>query len=156
MLKLSICPAVSEDADAIAALNESCFGIRFPAEKVKKQLARLILLPTERVFVAVYRGRLIGFAHASSVWRTDCAPYKEIRAIAVEKEYRRKGVGRALWQAVEEWATEEHCETVVAVVGGSRSAQAFCAACGCDEQQGKKQYMKTVAAADRVNDGRKA
>lgn len=145
MIKVSICPAVYEDAEAIAQLNESCFGRLYPVASVQKQLKTLILRTDEKLFVAVYRGRMIGYVHARDDLRTYRAPHKSVLALAVDKDYRRKGVGRALLEAVEQWARQDGCEAVTAYVGGSKAAQSFFAACGCQEHLNRKQYEKTVA-----------
>ena len=138
MLKVSICPAVYEDAEAIAQLNESCFGRSFPVASVQKQLKTVILRADEKLLVAVYRGRMIGYIHARDDLRTYRAPRKAVLALAVEKEHRRRGVGRALLNAVEQWAREDGCEAVTAYVGGSKAAQSFFGACGCAEHLNRK------------------
>lgn len=144
MLKVSICPAVYEDAEAIAQLNESCLGRPSPVAAVQKQLKTLILRSDEKLLVAVYRGRMIGYIHARDDLRTYRAPRKAVVALAVEKDYRRKGVGRALLNAVEQWAKQDGSEAVTAYVGGSKAAQSFFAACGCEEHLNRKQYEKSV------------
>ncbi len=145
MLKVSICPAVYEDAEAIAQLNESCFGRPFPVPSVQKQLKTILLRGDEKLLVAVYRGRMIGYVHARDDLRTYRAPRKAVLALAVEKEHRRKGVGRALMEAVEQWARRDGCEALTAYVGGSKAAQSFLTACGCEEHLNRKQFEKSLA-----------
>lgn len=145
MLKVSICPAVAEDAPAIAQLNESCFGQSYPVASVQQQIKKLILCPNEKLLVAVYRGRMIAYIHARDDIRTYRAPRKAILAVAVDKEYRRQGVATALFEAIVEWAKEDRCDAISAAVGGSRAAQSFFAACGCEERLNRKQYYKSVA-----------
>lgn len=144
MLKVSICPAVAEDAEAIAQLNEACFGQHYPVSSVRRQLETLILRPDEQLLVAVYRGQVIGYIHARDDLRTYRAPRKAVLSVAVAKAHRRQGVATALFDAVEQWAKRSRCEAVSAAVGGSRAAQSFFAAVGCEEGLNRKQYYKSV------------
>ena len=144
MLKISICPAVAEDAQAIAELNEACFGQSFPVASVQAQLKKIIPHPDERLLVAVYRGRMIAYIHARHDVRTYRAPRKTVLAVAVEKDYRRQGVAKALFESIAQWAKEDGCDAVNAFVGGSKAAQSFFAACGCEERLNRKEYFKSV------------
>ncbi len=141
MLKVSVCPAVAEDAAAIAALNQSCFGAAYPQQKVANELRRILGLSGERVWVAVYRGEPVGYVHASSSFRTYRAERKSVRTLAVAKEYRRMGVGTALWQAVEAWAKAEGAEAVTAELNSHAGAQ-FCLALGCTETAGVHRFVR--------------
>ncbi len=144
MLKISICPAVAEDAAAIAALNQTCLGQTAPVSLVEKQLRTMILRREEKLLVAVYRGKMIAYIHARDDLRTYRAPQKVILAVAVDREYRHQGVATALFEAIVEWAQKDGCEAVTAAVGGSHAAQGFFAACGCEERLNRKQYYKSV------------
>lgn len=144
MLKVSICPAVPEDAEAIAVLNENAFGRSFPVMQVRRQIETLVVRGEERVLVAVYRGKMIGYIHARDDRRTYRAPRKEIVAVAVDKDYRRQGVGKALFEAIADWAKKDGCEAVDVAVGGSKAAQCFFAACGCEERLNRKQFIKSL------------
>lgn len=144
MLKVSVCPAVPEDAEAIAALNENAFGRSFPVMQVRRQLETLVVRSDERVLVAVYRGKMIGYIHARDDRRTYRAPRKEIVSVAVDKDYRRQGVGKALFEAIADWAKKDDCEAVDAAVGGSKVAQSFFAGCGCEERLNRKQFIKLL------------
>ncbi len=145
MLKISICPAVVEDAAAIAALNESCFGQHSSAASVQSQLKAILRHPGDKLLVAVYRGQMIGYIHARDDICTYRAPRKTVVALAVDKEFRRQGVGSALFEAVTSWAKADKCDGVSVMVGGSKSAQSFFAACGCEERLNQKPYFKSVA-----------
>lgn len=145
MLKISICPAVVEDAEAIAALNESCFGKVYPVASVQAQLKTILRRADEKLLVAVYRGCMIGYIHARDDLATYRAPRKAILAVAVDKEYRRQGVGTQLLDAIVAWANEERCEAIGMMVGGSKAAQGFFASYGCEERLNRKPYYKSVA-----------
>ncbi len=144
MLKVSICPAVVEDAEAIAQLNESCLGQKTPVAAVERMLKMIIPRADEKLFVAVYHGRMIGYIHARDDLRTYRAPQKAVLTVAVDKDYRRKGVGTALFEAVAAWGKQTRCEAVTASVGSSKAAQSFFAACGFTERLNHKPYFKSL------------
>ncbi len=144
MLKCSVCPVVVEDAAAIAQLNESCFGRHLPVQAVEAQLKTLVISRENKLFGAVYRGQLIGYIHARSDISTYRTPRKVIVALAVAKEYRRQGVATLLMDAIAKWAKDEKCETLGAMVGGSKAAQSFFSAYGCEERLNRKQYIKSM------------
>lgn len=144
MLKISICPAVPEDAEAIAALNESAFGRSYAVMQVRRQLETLVVRSDERLLVAVYRGKMIGYIHARDDRRTYRAPRKQIVTLAVDKDYRRKGVGRALVEAIVQWGRKDGSEAITVGVGGSKAAQSFFSAVGCEEHLNRKQYIKSL------------
>ena len=145
MLKISVCPIVVEDAAAIAALNESCFGRPVPTAVVEAQLKSLVISRENKLYGAVYRGQLIGYVHARNDVCTYRAPRKTVVALAVAKEYRRQGVATMLMDAVTKWAKAERSEAIAAMVSGSKAAQSFFSAYGCEERLNRKQYVKTVA-----------
>ncbi len=143
-MMLSVCPAVPEDAAEIARLNEMCFGRTFPVSAVARSITTIIESRDERLLVAVHRGSMIGYIHMRTDRRTYRAAQKQILAIAVDKEFRRKGVATALFRAAEELAVQDSCESVTAHVGGSHAAQAFFAALQCEEHLNRKQFSKSV------------
>jgi len=145
MLNISVCPVVVEDAPAIAQLNESCFGRPTPVALVEAQLKAMIGDRSNKLFGAVYRGQLIGYAHVRTDLSTYRAPRKTIVAIAVAKEYRRQGVATTLMEAIAKWAKSEKCETLGVMVGGSKAAAAFFSACGYTEHLNRKQFLKSIA-----------
>ncbi|MBQ9414499.1 MAG: GNAT family N-acetyltransferase [Clostridia bacterium] len=144
MIKPSVCPAVAEDAERIALLNETCLGKAYPLGRAQRQLKQLLLDPSQKVLVAVYHGQMIGYIHASDVLTTYQEPSKIIHSIVVDKEFRRQGVGRALLHAVELWAASDGCKTVTAAVAGNKAAQTFFVACGSEGKTSAKWFVKST------------
>lgn len=96
----SIRPAVSQDLDALAAVDALCFppGIAYPAEEI----AFLLLNPTVITLIAERSGVVVGLAALERRRRTrQTARYGELVTIEVLPEYRRGSVGGALYQALE-------------------------------------------------------
>ncbi len=150
MLKLSVCPAVAEDAEAFAYLNETCFGQSHPVEFVRQQIKAILDSADERLLVAVYRGTMLGYIHARIDRRTYRAPRVTVLSVAVDKDYRRKHVATALFDAITAWAAQCSCDTITASVGGSRAAQSFFLSVGCEERLNRKQYVKLPSSTNFV------
>lgn len=65
--------------------------------------------------------------------------------IAVSKQYKRQGVGKALLEAVEEWAKKTGASGVRLVSGETRSgAHAFYRYCGYEGEKRQINFKKTV------------
>ncbi len=144
MMNFSVCPCVAEDAEAIAVLNETCFGLPCAVNEVARQIRSILECADERLLVAVYRGTMLGYIHLRVDRRTYRAPRLAVVSVVVGKEYRRKGVAKALFMAAQDIATQLSCEAVTASVGGSRAAQSFFLAVGCEERLNRKQYFKKL------------
>lgn len=85
--------AKAEDADAIAKLVQENLGEDFKPRKISPSLVREKLKDKKDVFVtAVAGGKIIGVSRASF----EDEDLAEIRWLAVEKEYRNRGIGTKL------------------------------------------------------------
>jgi len=96
----SIRPAVSQDLDALAAIDALCFppGIAYPREEI----AFLLLNPTVITLVAERSGVIVGFAALERRRRTrQAARYGELVTIEVLPEFRRESIGGALYHRLE-------------------------------------------------------
>ena len=148
-MTVSVCPCVVEDATALAALNESCFGFSYPVHETASQIRAILRSADEQLLVAVCRGNMLGYIHFRMERRTYRAPRLAIVSLAVEKEHRRKGIAKALFGAALEFAERFSCEAVTASVGGARAAQSFFLAVGCEERLNRKQFFKRLDDTDR-------
>lgn len=120
-----------QDAAAIANLSCKCLGYEYDEEKTARKLRILLEGGRDRIFVAVFSGKVAGYIHANDYDTLYFDHMKNVMGIAVSDEYRRYGVGRALLEAVEEWARESGACGVRLVSGASRSgAHSFYRACG--------------------------
>lgn len=96
----SIRPAVSQDLDALAAIDALCFppGIAYPREEI----AFLLLNPTVITLVAERSGVIVGLAALERRRRTrQAARYGELVTIEVLPELRRESIGGALYHCLE-------------------------------------------------------
>lgn len=77
-------------------------GVRRDKDR-RDQLRRALKDPNSRVVVARSRSAVVGFALAGIVRARDVV----IQAVAVDREFRRRGVGTSLIREVEAWAQEK-------------------------------------------------
>lgn len=97
------------------------------------------LLVAEDQETGVICGTLFGlvFEDVSS----SCRPILLVENVAVLPEYRRMGVGRALFSEIENWAAGYHYRYEMLVSGPQRTeAHAFYRALGFEEKKGFKKY----------------
>ena len=79
---------------------------QYPLDDTAQNIARLLRSNTDKIFVAVSDGLLVGYVHAND-YDLICAPHmKNIMGIAVSSEYKQQGIGCALLQKVELWTLE--------------------------------------------------
>lgn len=126
------------DASVVYELNVTGMGYDYPKDKTEDKLKRLLKSDKDRIFVAVIENTVVGYVHAND-YDVIYAPHmKNIMGIAVSSDFRKKGVGKALLSAVEEWARESGADGVRLVSGAARTgAHEFYRRCGYggDKQQ---------------------
>ena len=119
------------DADAICELNTLEMGYNYPIEETKKKLDKLIKSEADKIYVALSDDKIVGYVHANDYDVIYATHYKNIMGIAVSKEYRRMGIGKALLKKVEEWAKATGAAGVRLVSGMTRKdAHKFYHSCG--------------------------
>lgn len=124
--EIEIRAAVPSDSDDICRLNGEELGYPYPPEKTREKLARLLESGSDRILVAVGDGRVVGYVHACDYDVLYAPHMKNIMGIAVSYDFRRRGAGKALISAVEQWAKESGAAGIRLVSGKSREgAHAF-------------------------------
>ena len=131
---MTIRDAEPRDALALVRLLEQ---LGYPAgeEAVLRRLARMEASPADRLFVAEVDGSVVGLAgvHVSPSLEHDQDAAK-VSAIVVDEAFRRRGVGRALLDAVEAEARERGCALVFLTTAERRGdAHEFYRRLGWDE-----------------------
>lgn len=137
-MEFYIRPCRMDDAGAIYELNKSSLGYHYPLENTRQKIGQALKSRTTFITVAVCGDHVIGYIHAADYNVLYAPPMKDILALAVNGEYRRSGVGKALLQAVEAWAMESGAAGIRLVSGSSRTgAHEFYKKCGyiCSKEQ---------------------
>lgn len=119
---LIIRPAIVDDADSLTLLLEQ-LGYPSDTERVRRRLVRLFEDPSSYVLVAMIGADVVGVAalHVTPLLEHDQSAGQLI-ALCVDIRHRRKGIGRALINAVEQEATQIGCDAVVLNTGEHREA----------------------------------
>lgn len=139
-------PGTAQDAEAIWRLNRDVFGYDYPLEDTKKRVTAILAGSSNRLWVACLPdGRVVGYANACNYENTYSGSMKDLMAIAVERGLQGGGAGRALLEAVEDWARREECEAVRLVSGLNReSAHGFYLHQGYTLRKVQKNYIKML------------
>lgn len=120
-----------DDAAAIYELNRQEMWYNYPLERTLQKLEQLLQSQADQIFVAVADGRVAGYVHARNYDVIYAPHYKDILAIAVFSDFKKKGIGRALLTAAENWAMESGAAGIRLVSGSVRtSTHEFYRHCG--------------------------
>jgi ribosomal protein S18 acetylase RimI-like enzyme len=108
---MDIRPATSDDAAALATLNDEFNETVTTYEDIRKRFGRTG--GHELVYIAIEDGEAVGFACAQ-VYRSICyeRPMAEITEIYVRDAYRRRGIARALLARAESDLSAERVSEV--------------------------------------------
>lgn len=98
----AIRPAIVGDAGEIARLS-AILGYAAAEAEMAERLAALLPLPKHGILVAETGGRLLGWAAVEIRTLLVSGRKAELMGLVVAPEARRRGVGRALVQAAEDW-----------------------------------------------------
>ena len=125
------------DAKAIYELNVREMGYDYPKDKTEEKLKQLLKSDKDKIFVALINNIVVGYVHAND-YDVIYAPHmKNIMGIAVSSNFKKKGIGRALLSAIEDWAQKNGASGVRLVSGATRiGAHEFYRHCGyCGDKQ---------------------
>lgn len=143
MSDIVIREATISDCGRICDLNRTCLGYDYPEEKTLGRLALILRRPSDKVFVAEYNGEAAGYVHCADYECTYCGSLKNIMAIAVDENYRGRGIGKTLLQAAERWAASCGCSGVRLGSGFERTqAHMFYLRCGYTLRKEAKNFIK--------------
>ena len=130
-MNFTIREATLADVPALWELNKTELGYPYPLEATAEKLAAILKSGRDKIFVAVLEGSVAGYVHANSYDVLYAPHMKNIMGIAVAREHKHKGIGKALLQQVELWAADTGATGIRLVSGASRTgAHAFYRRCG--------------------------
>jgi ribosomal protein S18 acetylase RimI-like enzyme len=131
---LKIRDARPEDAEALARLLGQ-LGYPTSPEALGRRLQRLRASAADRLVVAELDGHVVGLASVNvSLALEYDDPAAKLSAIAVDEGYRRRGIGQALVDAIEEEASRRGCRLIFLTSAERREdAHAFYRRLGFEE-----------------------
>lgn len=121
MAPATIRAARLSDAGEIAQLTTQ-LGYDLTEADAADRLSRLLLRDDQQFFVADVDGRAVGWAHVVVAEYIDAEPFALIGGLVVDRNHRRLGIGRALMDRAEAWATERGCSIVRLTSSATRTA----------------------------------
>ena len=137
--------ALPGDAAALARLNRIAMGYDYPEGKTARQLEKLLASDQDKILVAELDGQVLGYLHLVNYELLYADPMKNIMGIAVDPDYRRRGIGSALLEAGEAWAKDTGADGVRLVSGESRvGAHAFYRSLGYTGSKMQLNLKKTL------------
>ena len=123
----------TEDCDGVCSLINGELGYQDVGERdLAERIAAMGRDENYRAFVAVFRGRVIGFiGTVKQIAFEKKAPVLRVTALAVSSGFQRGGVGGSLLARAEEYAREEGVAAVAMTSSLTREgAHAFYKSCG--------------------------
>jgi len=138
--------ATPEDWAAIYAINKDAFGYDYPIEKTKQRLKFILELPEHDIFVAEIDKIVVGYIHIQDYECVYGDGLKDILALAVNPEYHRMGVGKALITSAERKAKDDGAAGMRLESGFERTgAHRFYESCGYTLRKVHKNYVKSFS-----------
>lgn len=111
--RLTIRWATEGDVESLAILMTE-LGYATTGEEMRDRLRVINGEPHYKVFVADYNGIVAGMAGAlKSYYFEQNGSYVRLGALVTKEAYRNRGVGKALVEAVEQWAKEVQAHAIV-------------------------------------------
>ncbi|MCP2204715.1 GNAT family N-acetyltransferase [Lentzea flava] len=131
------------DAPSICDINREALGYDFPLADTRAQVERIVKAPNVVLFVAVEGAEVVGYIQLSDYENTYHRPLKNLITLAISPRHQRKGVGRRLLEAGEEWARADGACGVRLVTGQNRvDARKFYAANGYEVRKEQTNLIK--------------
>lgn len=141
---MNIRKADINDASAICRICTDDLGYECSEEFVSNRLKN-IDVKREAVFAAEIDGAVVGYIHAEIYNTLYFESMINILGLAVSRDYRRQGIGRALITCAENWAKEQGINIVRLNSGNSRKeAHEFYRAMGYDNEKMQIRFLKNL------------
>ena len=130
---MNIRPLTIDDMESLAKLYFEFWNETSNVEKMKQAFSSLQNNSAYIFLCAVVDGQLVGSVMGIVCHELygQCTPFLVVEDMIVDKKYRKKGIGRALFQALEKQAVARGCTQVILVTENVRTD-----ACGFYESIG--------------------
>ena len=114
------------DAAGIQQLNKTAMGYDFPVAETERKLQRALADPGQCVLVAVESEQIVGYIHMEDYDTLYFPHMKNVLALAVDPDCRRRGIASKLLAAGERWARETGATGIRLVSGAEREGAHAC------------------------------
>jgi len=136
--------ANSGDAADLARLTCE-LGYAGSADLMRRRLARITTQPDQMLLVAILDERMAGWLQAHASVSLELGYVAEITGLIVEASTRRRGIGRALVERAERWASELGAEALLVRSNVQREeSHDFYRALGFDTVKKQAVYQKIL------------
>lgn len=117
----------SQDIAAIRDILENDLGYKCELDRLNRRINEMLKRGSYQIFVACDGDKVVGYIGCVSYLAFELENEgMKIIALAVSKEYRRKGIGTKLLKTAEQWAKENNIEVILLNSGLPREdAHAF-------------------------------
>ena len=139
--------AHQDDVPRIVELTAQ-LGYEISRDAADERLRRILVRPDDRFLVADDQSAVVGWLHAVVVDYIETGPFVVIAGLVVDKTMRKRGIGRALLSAAEQWAVERGCHVVRLWSSAARTdAHRFYERLGYAHIKTQFSFVKSVGSA---------
>ena len=133
-----------DDAEDVCRICCDDLGYQCDKYLVGERISRLET-DREAVFVAVLNGKVVGYIHVEKYNTLYFETMANILGLAVSGKCRKKGIGRALVEQAEKWASENEITLMRLNSGSSRSdAHKFYRQLGYGSEKDQIRFVKRI------------
>lgn len=100
-MQIIIREAKLDDAEKLYILNKNELGYDYSLENTIFRLTQLLKDSSNKIFVAEINSQIVAYVHGVDYDLFYCDHLKNIMGLAVYSNYRRKGIGKLLIEAIE-------------------------------------------------------
>ena len=137
--------ASTGDALRISQLCSDALGYDSTEDAVLVRLTALLHRDTECIVVAELDGQVVGFAHACEYHLLYQPPMMNLMGIAVDAQFRGRGIGKALLAVIEETACNRGFAGIRVISGiGREDAHSFYRAIGFADAGASVKFFKKL------------
>ena len=145
MTEITIRNASFGDASAIARLCRDALGYACTTDEVCRRLEDLLAKETEIIIIAEANEKIVGFAHAGEYRLLYQPLMMNLMGIAVDAQFRGRGIGRSLLSAIEDHARTCGAQGIRVVSGlGREDAHSFYRAIGYADAGESVKFFKKL------------
>jgi len=107
-MELLIRSAEINDSESITELSNQ-LGYETKNEDIQNRLYKILKTADNCVYVAIERGKIVGWIHGFYSLRVESEFFVEIGGLVVSENHRKKGIGKNLVNKITKWSESKNC-----------------------------------------------